>query len=97
MQLSIPPSSAPASFRNLIAPVGLQGMTPFTFDNIKFKVGPFNLGPFNIPEQGKDGKLPFFKILYVDDDILCAVGKSGGIALWSKADKTFEMEKGLNL
>lgn len=75
-----------------------KGMTPFTFDNIKFKVGPFKIGPFNIPPQGeKDGKKPFFRILYVDEDILCALGKSGGIALWSKAPKTLEMEKGLNL
>lgn len=76
----------------------LQGMTPFTFDNIKFKVGPFKIGPFNIPPQGQDdGKKPFFKILYVDEDILCAVGRTGGVALWSKASKTLEMEKGLNL
>lgn len=73
-------------------------MTPFNFDNIKFKVGPFKIGPFNIPPQGKDdGKKPFFKILYVDEDILCALGKSGGVALWSRASKTLEMEKGLNL
>lgn len=73
-------------------------MTPFTFDNVKIKVGPFTLGPIKIPSPGeKDGKMPFFKILYVDEDILCALGKSGGIALWSKAPKTLEMEKGLNL
>lgn len=75
----------------------LQGMTPFTFDQIKFKIGPFNIGPFNFNTKSKDGKMPFFKIMYVDEDILCALGRSGGIALWSKADKSLEMEKGLNL
>eukprot|EP00892_Ulva_mutabilis_P012308 jgi/Ulvmu1/944/UM102_0027.1 len=74
-----------------------KGMTPFTFDQIKFKLGPFNIGPFNINTSKEDGKKPFFKIMYVDDEILCALGRSGGIAMWSKADKAFELEKGLNL
>lgn len=45
----------------------------------------------------KEGKGPFFNFFYADEDIACAVGRSGGIAMWAKAEPTFVAEKGLVL
>jgi hypothetical protein len=61
------------------------------------KLGPFKLGPFNIGGSKEEGSRPFFLFFYVDDDIVCAQGRGGGIALWSKASSKYVLEKGLDI
>jgi len=73
-----------------------QKKLEFNFDEIAIKLGPFSLGPFAISAGGKDGKgLPFFLFFHVDQDIICAQGKGGGIALWAKADGPWLLERGI--
>ncbi len=40
-------------------------------------------------------KLPFFLYAYVDKDIVVARGRSGGLALWQRADKDWEARSGV--
>jgi hypothetical protein len=40
-------------------------------------------------------KLPFFLYAYVDKDIVVARGRSGGMALWQRADKDWEARSGV--
>jgi hypothetical protein len=77
--------------------VCMQKITSFDMKEVKVKLGPFVLGPFQIPSQVKDGKGPFFNFVYADDDIICAIGRSGGIAMWAKAEPTFVAQKGLDI
>ncbi|GBF94759.1 hypothetical protein Rsub_07642 [Raphidocelis subcapitata] len=76
-----------------------------SFDVHTMKLG---LGPwrFNIPlkKNGKPveqvdpkerKKLPFFLYAYVDDDIIVARGRSGGLAVWSRATPEWQMSSGV--
>ena len=42
-----------------------------------------------------DPKGPFFLISYVDDTLLVAVGRSGGIAMWERTTPSWELERGV--
>lgn len=36
--------------------------------------------------------LPLFKIIYVDDEVAVARGRSGGLAFWARTTPTWELE-----
>lgn len=40
-------------------------------------------------------KLPFFLYAYVDEDIIVARGRSGGLALWVAADAKWQADSGV--
>ena len=40
-------------------------------------------------------KLPFFLYAYVDEDIIVARGRSGGLALWVAADPKWQANAGV--
>ena len=40
-------------------------------------------------------KLPFFLYAYVDEDIIVARGRSGGLALWVAADPVWQANAGV--
>jgi hypothetical protein len=73
----------------------VQKITSFDMAELRVKLGPWVLGPFSVPSQVKDGKGPFFNFFYADEDIACAIGRSGGIAMWAKAEPTFVAAKGI--
>lgn len=66
----------------------------FDFDTLKIKIGPLK---FQFPLKDKitsyeaDRGDPFFIIFYVDEDIICARGRGGGIAFWRKCESDFDM------
>lgn len=63
---------------------------------ILVKIGPWKLGPFKVNFEKEGKELPyFFNFFYVDDDIIAAQGKSGGIAFWAKTTPQFVLEAGL--
>lgn len=67
----------------------------FDFDTLCLKLGPLKF-KFAIKEKIEDytpsPKDPFFILFYVDDDIIAARGRGGGIAFWKKTDSDFEMK-----
>lgn len=50
---------------------------------------------FGVHLHRKARKLPFFLYSYVDDDILVARGRSGGLALYARVDSDWQMSKGV--
>jgi hypothetical protein len=79
----------------------LQKKLTFDLTGCTVKLGPFKLGPFKIggnkEVEGKRGASPFFIFFFADDDIICAQGKGGGLAMWAKADPDLVLKKGLEL
>lgn len=78
----------------------MQRKLAFDLTGLKLKLGPLNLGPFNIGGGDKEGGGkggPFFLFFYADEDIVCAQGASGGIALWQKATPEMVLKKGLDI
>lgn len=67
----------------------------FDFDKLKLKLGPWKFD-FGIKEEIKDYKAgkadPFFIVFYVDEDIVCARGRGGGVAFWKRCDSDFDMK-----
>lgn len=67
----------------------------FDFDTLCLKLGPFKF-KFAIKEKIQDyspsPQDPFFILFYVDDDIIAARGRGGGIAFWKRTDSDFEMK-----
>lgn len=67
----------------------------FDFDKLKLKLGPWKFD-FGLKEEIKDYKAgkadPFFIVFYVDEDIVCARGRGGGIAFWKRCDSDFDMK-----
>ncbi|KAI8111690.1 hypothetical protein M9435_004189 [Picochlorum sp. BPE23] len=67
----------------------------FDFDRVNIKLGPLKF-EFKIKDAIVDykpaAKDPFFIIFYVDDEVICARGRGGGIALWKKTEKDFDMK-----
>ena len=63
---------------------------PFALDSLRVRVGPkwFEF-PFSTTRKGgggdKGGGGPFFLRAYVDDGVVVARGKSGGMAVWARA------------
>lgn len=45
--------------------------------------------------EGKAG--PFFIMIYVDDEIVAAKGRGGGIAIWQRAKPEWELKAGVTL
>ena len=77
-----------------------------SFDVVKMNVG---LGPLRFSLPLKSGaaaapldqrpaaerrKLPFFLYAYVDEDLVVARGRSGGLAAWLRADAAWEANSG---
>ena len=77
----------------------MQKKLEFTFDKIRVKLGPLQLGPFDVDVSKKSSdkapKLPFFIFFYADDEIACAQGKGGGLALWTKAEGPWMLQTGI--
>jgi hypothetical protein len=40
-------------------------------------------------------KLPFFLYSYIDDEIVVARGRSGGLAIWERSTKEWEAKAGV--
>ena len=87
-----------------------NGARPFP-PQIALRVGPFKKVFDAKPEandaierivtrQGQDylegrRKLPFFNIIYVDDEIVVARGRSGGLAFWARASPSWQLANGI--
>jgi hypothetical protein len=41
------------------------------------------------------GQQPFFLYIYADDDIVVSRGRSGGVALWARADVAWQAQSGV--
>ena len=71
----------------------------FDFDTMHLKLGP---SKFNIPLKKKivdyvpSRKDPFFLFFYVDEDVVAARGRSGGVAYWARTTPAWELEKGIS-
>jgi len=67
----------------------------FDFDQLKIKLGPWSF-KFGLKDEIKDYKAskadPFFIVFYVDDDIICARGRGGGIAFWTRVENDFDLK-----
>lgn len=70
----------------------------FDFDTLNIKIGPFK-SSFALKEKINDyvpsKKDPFFLFFYVDEKVVAARGRSGGIAFWAKTTPAWELEKGI--
>jgi hypothetical protein len=72
----------------------------FDFDTVQIKLGP---GKFSIPLKTKidpstyvgSPKDPFFLFFYVDDNVVAARGRGGGVAFWARTTPQWELEKGV--
>ena len=50
----------------------------------------------SLPQCRRELKaLPFFIYAYVDEDIIVARGRSGGVALWQRADTKWQADSGV--
>ena len=38
---------------------------------------------------------PFFVFFYVDQDVICARGRGGGIAVWARTSLAWELQSGV--
>lgn len=67
----------------------------FDFDTLKLRIGPLKL-EFKLKDKildyKADPKDPFFIVFYVDEDIIAARGRGGGIAFWTKCESDFDMK-----
>ena len=67
----------------------------FDFDTLKLRIGPLKF-EFKLKEKivnyKADPKDPFFIIFYVDEDIIAARGRGGGIAFWTSCPTDFDMK-----
>lgn len=70
----------------------------FDFDTLNIRVGSANF-TFNLKSKIVDytpsPKDPFFIFLYIDDDIVAARGRGGGVAFWARTTPSWELEKGV--
>lgn len=89
-------------FLGLLASLTFKGPYSFTgkklnfdFDTLKLRIGPLKF-EFRLKEKLTDYKAdpkdPFFIIFYVDEDIIAARGRGGGIAFWSICPSDFDMK-----
>ncbi|EIE26358.1 hypothetical protein COCSUDRAFT_58894 [Coccomyxa subellipsoidea C-169] len=75
----------------------------FTFDTLRLRLGPkwlnFPLSPGQLgTKKGEeDKKGPFFLFIYGDEDILVARGRGGGVAFWTAASPSWEVQSGVTL
>jgi hypothetical protein len=67
----------------------------FDFDTLKLRLGPLKF-EFKLKDKIVDyrfsAKDPFFVFFFVDEDIIAARGRGGGIAFWKKAGRDFDMK-----
>ena len=67
----------------------------FDFDTLKLRLGPLKF-EFKLKDEIVDyafsPKDPFFVLFFVDEDIIAARGRGGGIAFWKKAGRDFDMK-----
>jgi len=74
----------------------------FDFSKLSLKLfglrAAFQLKPatYTLPANGtkEGGALPFFIFAYADGELVVARGRSGGIALWAKAQPSWLLESG---
>lgn len=89
-------------FLGLVASLTFKGPYSFTgkklsfdFDTLKLRIGPLKF-EFKLKEKivnyKADPKDPFFIIFYVDEDIIAARGRGGGIAFWTACPTDFDMK-----
>ena len=70
----------------------------FDFDTLSLKLGPLK---FDFPLKKKvesytpGPKDPFFLVFYVDNDVVAARGKGGGVAYWARTSPQWELERGI--
>ncbi|KAL4858828.1 hypothetical protein ACK3TF_001218 [Chlorella vulgaris] len=82
-------------------PYAMDGkILAFDFDTLKLRLGgwtpSFGLKAKIEPSTFKRTKdAPFFAFFYVDDSIICARGRGGGIAVWARTTPAWELEKGV--
>jgi hypothetical protein len=76
----------------------MQKKLSFDFDTLCIRV----LGAkFKIPLKAKitdyrpSPKDPFFIFFHVDEDIIAARGRGGGVALWARTSPNWELENGI--
>jgi len=70
----------------------------FDFDTLTLRLGPGKLSfPLKdkIEDYNPSPKDPFFIFFYVDDGIIAARGRSGGLAFWSRTSPQWELENGV--
>lgn len=75
-------------------------MLAFDFDRLNLRLGGWQTG---FPLKGKqdpstfkrEKASPFFVFYYVDERIICARGRGGGIAMWARTTPQWELEKGV--
>lgn len=77
-------------------PYAYQGKKlSFDFDTLKLRIGPLKF-EFKLKDKilnyKADPKDPFFIIFYVDEDIIAARGRGGGIAFWTSCSSDFDMK-----
>lgn len=67
----------------------------FDFDTLILRIGPFKFD-FKLKDKilnyKANPKDPFFIIFYVDEDIIAARGRGGGIAFWTACESDFDMK-----
>lgn len=94
-----------AGYLTFNGPYAVRGRQ-LSFDVVRMNLG---LGPlrFSIPlksnapaslaelPDAQRKALPFFLYAYVDDEMVVARGRSGGLALWLKTTSDFEAQAGL--
>lgn len=87
-------------------PYSMTGkILPFNLTSLNLKLGPkvftFPLGDKSKIKDAFDAagprakSTPFFVFCYVDEDVIVARGRSGGIATWARTTPTEEVEKGI--
>lgn len=72
----------------------------FDFDQLKLKLGPWENNfklkdPPTLEVLQKDPKAPFFLFSYVDDDVIVARGRGGGLAFWARCTAEWELANGV--
>lgn len=76
----------------------LQKKLSFDFDTLALRLGP---AKFDIPLKDKvkdytpGPKDPFFLFFYVDENLVAARGRSGGVAFWARTSPQWELKKGV--
>eukprot|EP00887_Chlorella_sp_A99_P004843 scaffold4.g4843.t1 len=86
-----------------VGPYSIEGkILAFDFDTLRLRLGPWTAplqlkGPLprgpGAYRRVKDS--PFFSFFYVDERVIAARGRSGGIAMWARTSPSWELEKGI--
>ena len=85
-------------FRGTFELVGRR--LPFALDTLRVRVGPkwfeFPISTRTSGGGAEKGSGPFFLVAYVDDGVVVARGKSGGVAVWARAGEEWCARAGVD-